>query len=138
MDARISKNYKEHAVLLSELTVSKMISLDYPPDSISAFHTSYFELLQNAFEHGCRTMRDDVRIIIETTGVYISLSVINPKGRKFNIQENLDKNQNFLKKAFFTTRGRGLQIVDNLADTIESIQSNTGIKVTFYLLIFEK
>jgi anti-sigma regulatory factor (Ser/Thr protein kinase) len=132
LQANIAQSYSEQASLLSGLTSSKMKKLSYPNEAIEAFDVVFSELVTNAFEHGCTTKKDRIKLIIDITGEYIALTVINPKRRSVNLDFILAKNRSLLADNPYLQRGRGLMIVADLADTLEETVSGDGIKAVIY------
>lgn len=128
LEAKIRRAHAEHALLLGELTVSKMHNLNYDEEAITAFRAVYLELIRNAFEHGCKAADDIVKIALEITQAYVGLKIINPKRRKFNLYKILEQNRNALESNPRLLRGRGLLLAGELSDTIDAIEDNTGIK----------
>lgn len=130
--ATLRKSDQEKTAQFSSLTVSKMKEFEYEAEVISVFKSAYAELVGNAFEHGWRRNRDEVEIIIDVTQAYVALTVSNPKGRKFDIEVEMDKNRGWLATTPTQRRGRGLLLVSELADSLESTANNEGIKAVFY------
>src|SRR5215467_9879335 len=92
LEAKVDADSREHAFLLGGLTADKMWTLGYAKDSINDFLYVYRELTSNAFEHGCKpASKDRVTILIEVTAHYISVSVRNPSGAKFDLRSLHDK-----------------------------------------------
>lgn len=132
INATLKKNDQEKTAQFSNLTVSKMKEFEYKDEVIDIFKTAYAELVGNAFEHGWQRDKDEVGIIIDVTQAYVALTVLNPKGRKFDIEVAMDKNRGLLATTPTQRRGRGLLLVSELADTLASTSKNEGIKVVFY------
>ena len=132
LEASIKKNYMEQAILLSDLTVTKMENINFDEEAVTAFKVIYLELIRNAFEHGCESDKDAVRIIIEITETYVGLSIINPKRRKFDVKTIIEKNKSMLVDNTALLRGRGLLFVMQLAYALEMIENGVGIKAVIY------
>lgn len=132
LDATIKRSHEEQAILLSDLTSSKMQNLHFPSEAVTAFKAIFLELIRNAFEHGCKSDKDAVKITIEITKTFVGLSIVNPKGRTFNIAEAIDTNKSILAKKPSTLRGRGLLLVKQLADSLKTIESGNGVKAVIY------
>lgn len=132
LEASIKRSYVEQAILLSDLTTTKMENLHFDSEAITAFKVIFLELIRNAFEHGCKSDKDTVKIIIEITKTYVGLSIVNPKGKKFNPDNIIASNKLSLSKSPSLLRGRGLLLVKQLSDTLTTIENGTGIKVVVY------
>jgi len=132
LEAKIRRSYVEQAILLSDLTTSKMENIHFDSEAITAFKIIFLELIRNAFEHGCKSDKDTVRINIEITKTYVGLSIINPKGRKFNPDDIIETNKSVLKKIPSQLRGRGLLLVKQLSDSLKTIENGIGIKAVVY------
>jgi hypothetical protein len=133
LEAKVDCDSREHAYLLGGLTADKMTSLAYVPDAVDAFSYVYRELTSNAFEHGCKAgSKDRATIIIDITGHYVSLTVSNPRGTKFDLAALLEQRAAHLKKDSRSKRGRGLVICNEFADTLTAVENGGGVKALFF------
>ncbi|MBE7535437.1 MAG: ATP-binding protein [Anaerolineales bacterium] len=132
LEASIKRSYVEQAILLSDLTTTKMENLHFDSEAITAFKVIFLELIRNAFEHGCKSDKDAVKIIIEITKTYVGLSIVNPKGKKFAPDNIIASNKSSLSKNPSLLRGRGLLLVKQLSDTLTTIENGAGIKAVVY------
>lgn len=132
LDAHIQKSYDEQAMLLSDLTTSKMQNMDFASEAVTAFKSIFLELIRNAFEHGCKSEKDSVSITIEITQTFVSLKIVNPKRRKFNLKTAIETNKSVLTKNLSVLRGRGLILVKELADSLKMVEDGSGVKAVVY------
>jgi anti-sigma regulatory factor (Ser/Thr protein kinase) len=130
--AHINRVYVEQAILLSDLTTSKMEKMNFASEGITAFKVIFLELIRNAFEHGCKSDKDVVKITIEITSTFVGLRVVNPKGSKFNLKAAIETNESLLAKNLSILRGRGLILVKQLADSLKMVEDGRGIKAVVY------
>src|ERR1700676_2790289 len=106
LDAKIEVSHREHAALLADLAATKLSALSFKADAVEAFRTSFSELVANAFEHGCGD-KEAVRISMEISQTYISLTVENPKGNQFDLAACIQRCRSRLKWEPAFRRGRG-------------------------------
>lgn len=132
LEAKVPKEYEEQALLLSDLTASKLANLEYSQSATDAFISIYFELVRNVFEYGCKKEKDKATIIIEITKTYVSLSVYNPKWRKVDVKNLLGENSDLPNNDSISVRGRGLMLCNELADSLKSISNRTGVKAVIF------
>ncbi|MBT3312994.1 MAG: hypothetical protein HN390_00130, partial [Anaerolineae bacterium] len=129
LEAKVPKRYEEQSFLLSDLTASKLEHLGYSDTAISAFKTIYSELIKNAFEHGCKKDADKIKVVLDITNVYVSISVVNPFPRKVHLKKTLSERSN---ASNLGVRGRGLLLCRDLADSIKPISRGLGVKAVIY------
>ena len=127
----IPRVYRERVIELSELTVSRMQALGFSDEAVKAFHVSFGEATENAFEYGCTTDQDSVTFLVEVTKKYAGFSVINPRDRTFDLQQLLQDTRSRLLQDPRSRRGRGLLLISELADQLSSLKYNLGIKAVF-------
>jgi anti-sigma regulatory factor (Ser/Thr protein kinase) len=132
LEASIQKLFSEQASILCSLTRSKMEKLGYKKHIVDAFNTSYHELMCNGFEYGCQTEKDSIGIIIAITGDYVSLIVTNPKKYKFKLTDAVKNAEKTLTENSKHKRGRGLLLVQSLADMFEALPTEDGVKAVFF------
>lgn len=133
LEAKVDVDSREHAYLLGGLTADKMRSLGYGADSVNDFAYVYRELTSNAFEHGCKpASKDRVTILIEVTAHYISVTIRNPPGAKFDLPALLERQAAHLSKDSRSKRGRGLVICNEFADSLTTDADGDGVKALFY------
>ena len=132
LEAKIGPAFSEQASLLSHLTVSKMTNLGYSAERIEAFKLCFFELVSNAFEHGCRSAKESIRIVIDITVAYVALTVLNSKGYKFDAEGIVREGHRLLKSNPFSQRGRGLLLSFKTADKLRNVEGNEGVKAIFF------
>jgi len=133
LEAKIEARASEQAYLLGEVTVEKMRHLQYSGDSVGAFRGSYTELVTNSFEHGCdKDKNKKIGVLVEINPHYVALTVTNPKGRKFDVIKCLEDQRVALSRNLNARTGRGLLLVSELADSLDSTLDKEGVKVVFY------
>lgn len=132
MNANIQNKYIEQAIFLLDLTISKMQNMEFKEVSIDDFKIVFFELIRNAFNHGCKEDKDEVKITIEITKTFVSLIVINPKKRRFFIEPIIRTNSRKLQINPNILSGRGLLLVKQLTDSFIMVNDNTGVKIVIY------
>lgn len=131
LDASVSTSQKEKAVFISDLVIEKCPWLS--TEAANAFRVCYHELTRNAFEHGSRSEKDYVKLKIEIASFsYISLTVINPKQRKFDPLRLIESNITALRNNPAQKRGRGLILVSEVSDQFKSVNKGAGINVVIY------
>lgn len=130
LDAKVEATHPEHASLIAGLAAGKMKNLQYPDESIRSFRTAFSELGNNAFQHGCDG-KQDIHIKIEVSSEYVSATLTNAKGHEFNLRQVLEENRQSLRSNARKSRGRGLLMVDLLADSLEQF-GKTSVKAVFY------
>lgn len=132
IEARISIDEQERSHFLRDLLVTKLKSLSYPRQAVSAFVVTYSELVDNAFEHGTRKKggKRPVRILADVSPSYIALSVFSPDGGA-DLDRWLQEGAKTLRESSLLGRGRGLLTVYRRADTLEEA-SPDGIKALIY------
>ncbi|MBI4791027.1 MAG: ATP-binding protein [Chloroflexi bacterium] len=133
LEAKIEPRVSEQAYLLGEIAVEKMRTLQFADVSLGAFRASYTELVTNAFEHGCgKDKNKKVSVTIELNPHYVSLTVTNPKGKKFSVIKCLEEQRAALSRNPSARTGRGLILVRELADNLDSTSESEGVKAIFY------
>ncbi|MGB7985014.1 MAG: ATP-binding protein [Terracidiphilus sp.] len=130
LKAKVERTHKEHAVLLADLSTEKIEQLDYTQEGIRAFRSCFNELVTNAFEHGCK-LGGTIAIDIEISRSYASFSVENSRGIRFDFQKSFRDTFQALTIQPRRKRGRGLALVNNLADSLEVLPPS-GIKAVIY------
>ncbi len=130
LQAKIECDHQEHAALLSGLAATKLANLKYPDETISSFQTAYLELTANAFEHGCGH-NGTITVTIEVSSVYVSAKVENDRGHEVELGKLLETCRQELARDPGRPRGRGLILVQELADTLQGMKPRT-LKVVFY------
>ena len=132
IDARVSLDHREQASLLSGICIAKLERLKFDAKALGAFKTTFLELSSNAFEHGCVKETDVVEFIFDLTESYVALQVINPKGRKVLLDLHVRERSAALELNPHSDRGRGLLLVSELADVLEPVAKDTGLKAVIY------
>lgn len=134
LEANVNKDSREHAYFLGQLTKEKMQVLHYEGESISAFEFVYHELVANAFEHGCSSTwrRDTVTIALEITAHFITVTVKNPRGSRFDLGSIVAKKRQELAADPDLRRGRGLVVCTEQADELVTVAKGAGVKAVFY------
>lgn len=132
IDVELKKDEAEKISHYRNIAVSKIESLRYTAEVIRSFSTAYSELVNNAFEHGWRNNRDTIKITIDVNSSFIALTVINLGGRKFDIQEIMERNRKKIHEDPHTRRGRGLLVVAELSDTFENLADQRSVKAVFF------
>jgi anti-sigma regulatory factor (Ser/Thr protein kinase) len=133
LEAKVDVDSREHAYLLGGLTASKMENLGHSPESVQAFEHVHRELSSNAFEHGCRPdSKDRITILIEITPHFVSITVRNPRGSRFDFAALLETQEARIRQNVRSTRGRGLAFVNEFADSVTATPDRDGVKALFY------
>lgn len=129
----------DHVYQLRNDLISKIEVFQHSISSVSRFERIYGELVDNAMEHGCKDQNNSIRIECEILSHFITLDVINPKGVKFDLETTLTRQQIALTEDPASSRGRGLLMVSEIADELDSIEDSEGVRATFYYpdVIFE-
>lgn len=130
LEARITPDSREQANLLGTLTLSKMDTLRYSREARNSFEAAYGELVNNAFEHGCKGFRPSIRIVLEISQAYVAVTVVNTGGNKINLHELLKRQAG---RENLKPRGRGLQLVAQLSDQFDNVEKNEGLKAVFFI-----
>ncbi|WP_058188351.1 ATP-binding protein [Terracidiphilus gabretensis] len=130
LEAKIEQSHQEHAALLAGLTATKLESMGYTGEGIHAFQTAYMELVRNAFEHGCSSGQA-IRVTIEVSHVYVSVTVENAREHRFEAALELALRQTALSGDPKSSRGRGLVLASDLADDFQPVAPR-GVKAVFY------
>jgi anti-sigma regulatory factor (Ser/Thr protein kinase) len=131
IEIAIPRAYRERVISLSDLSILKMRDIGFSTEAIKAFHVSFGEATENAFEHGCTTDDNLVTLRIEMSREYASFSVINPRGRTFDLEQLLQDAPLRLSQDPRSRRGRGLLLIRHLADQLTSVENHLGIKAVF-------
>ena len=126
----INKDEAEKAALLVNSTIEEMVT--YKDETIKAFRTIFSELVTNALEHGCLHEKDTIKITTVVNLAYISLIVLNPRGRKFNLDKEIKQSHTRLIDNPSRYRGRGLRLVAEIADTFIGLPNENGVKAVLY------
>ena len=148
LDATIDLRNRERAYLIRDLAIEKLTTLSFPSETIHDFQTVFQELSSNAFEHGCTRLSpfgrlaqflrrpsfrsEAVGLILEVSKSFVTLSVLNPPGHTVDAPSIVQRQRVVLKKNPARRRGRGLILVADLADTMEALPNNIGLKVVFH------
>jgi len=133
LEAKVDLDSKEHAYLLGGLTADKMKNLGHSPESVQAFGQVHRELTSNAFDHGCKPdSKERITILIEVTPHFVSNTVRNPRGSRFDFTTLLAAQMARLKENVRLTHGRGLAYVSEFADSIAATAERDGVKALFY------
>ncbi|MBI3958335.1 MAG: ATP-binding protein [Chloroflexi bacterium] len=135
LEAHVDKSAFEHAYLLGGLTCDKMRNLGFSDNCVDDFRTTYDELVKNAIEHGNtlkKRRRTKLTIVIEITSHYVSVTINNPKGVKFDLDSILESRITSINRDSNAARGRGLIIASLLADSLIATKNGEGVKATFY------
>jgi anti-sigma regulatory factor (Ser/Thr protein kinase) len=130
--ARVQKSSSEESAFLCGVCLSKMTALNFGSEAIESFETSYGEISDNAFEHGCWEPNEAVEFELDITPSYVTVKVVNPKARQFDLLNILERAPLTIQANPAQRRGRGLLLVSELADTLESIEAQTGVKAVFF------
>lgn len=132
IEAKIRKSDREQATLLAELVESKLSNLGYRNATIDDFEVVFDELTSNGFEHGCKVSRSVIQLVIDVSGTYVALTVLNPSRSKFDFDKAIKKAGTNVKRDSLALRGEGLRLVTELADTFEAARENNGAKAVLY------
>lgn len=132
IEAKIRKSDREQATLLAELVESKLSNLGYRNATIDDFEVVFDELTSNSFEHGCKVSRSVIQLIIDVSGTYVALTVLNPSRSRFDFDKAIEKAGTKIKRDSLALRGEGLRMVADLADTLEAARENNGVKAVLY------
>jgi anti-sigma regulatory factor (Ser/Thr protein kinase) len=133
LEASIDRSFAEQSALLSDLTLTKMENLSYSRVNAEQFRFIFTELVKNAFEHGCKFSFQNIKITVHITKPYVALTVLNPRGSNFDLEETVKHKRQALSLNPGLRRGRGLVHVNDIADTFESVDGKRGVKAVIYL-----
>jgi anti-sigma regulatory factor (Ser/Thr protein kinase) len=131
LDITIPRRSAEQAVFFRDLAAVKLAALTFRPPTVTAFKTSFTELVGNAFEHGCRGLWPRVNIVIEITVSFAALAVYNSRWRRLDLQRQLERARARLDADPGARRGQGLVLVSKLADELRQ-DGPRGVKAVFY------
>jgi hypothetical protein len=140
LEAKIERSEKELAALLAGLAADKMQIHKYSDRGIDAFRTSYLELTANAFDYGCgidgsgkdKSGQDKYILVgIDVSSYHIAVRVENARGCDFDLIRTLQERRLELFENPGSYRGRGLLLVEDLADSLEQAGSRS-VKAVFY------
>jgi anti-sigma regulatory factor (Ser/Thr protein kinase) len=130
---RVDSSNKELTHLIRTLCVEKLANLNYDSGIVNNFQTSYIELVANAFEHGCSKNKEDpVEIETDITKAYVTLRVKNAKNARWNFSSTFQSAVTKLENYPKSPRGRGLALVNWIADEFEGQEDNQTVKAVFY------
>lgn len=130
---KLDQSSAEVTHLIRILCVEKLANLGYYSEVVESFQTCYTELVANALEHGCSTKREStVEVEADITKAYIALRVKNTKGVKVILTSALQEASQKLRQKPDSHRGRGLLLVNSLADEFEGQEDNRTVKAVFY------
>ena len=130
---RVDSANKELTHLIRTLCVEKLTNLNYDSRIVNSFQTSYTELVANAFEHGCfKNKEEPVEIETDITKAYVTLRVKNAKGMRWDFNSTLQNAITKLQDSPKSPRGRGLALVNWIADEFEGQGDNQTVKAVFY------
>lgn len=134
LEAHVSRDAREHAYFLGELTIQKMQSLSYSGECIGSCEFVYRELTANAFEYGWRRAERSgyIKIVLEITRDFVSASIFNPKRRVFDLDAIIKKQETILKFDPHPKRGRGLVMSAEYADDLQRTPKGDGVKALFF------
>ena len=133
LEVHVSCDAFETAHLIRDLCVEKLQTFHYPSSAIAAFGTVFEELSRNAIEHGCVDKTGAaIAIVIASSKTYVSLQIRNAKGIKFNLSDALLLQRTKLTAQPSASRGRGLLMVDDLADEFSALPRRDGVKAVVY------
>jgi anti-sigma regulatory factor (Ser/Thr protein kinase) len=127
----ISKQEKERTELFKKIGIEKAIELDYKIETTEAISITFGELVDNAFQHGCLSANDNIKIKFEITTEYIALNVSSPSIIEFDLKDKISECIYNLEVNPFQKRGRGLVYINELSDEFSLLDKNT-FKVVFY------
>jgi anti-sigma regulatory factor (Ser/Thr protein kinase) len=130
LQAKIEFKHDEHAALLAGLAATKMKNLHFNGQTIEAFQTSYLELTRNAFEYGCGA-KGEIEITVDVSSVYVSVITENSRGLELDLDRLVRRQRELIANNPRSLRGRGLLLVEELADTFQS-DPPRGVKAVFY------
>ncbi|MBN1125276.1 MAG: protein kinase [Sedimentisphaerales bacterium] len=131
IDTQISVQDREQVSLLQDLIDKKLETLGYPPESRRSVRSISTELTNNAFEHGATSPSDSIRLVFDVCNAYVSITVYNPEKRqKTNLSQWKQEGRKLLGIKRDGTRGRGLLLVEKLADNLQEVDN--GVKAVVY------
>jgi len=124
--ATIKRRDREHAKAFGHALRLKMQS-GFGSGDIEAFLLAYYELVDNAFRHGCETDSDSVTVRAVLFGAGVSAEVINNnKSKKI---PSLDQFKDATARGM---TGRGLPQVLSIVHQADLTTAGRGIKVVLY------
>ena len=130
--AAIPRHDAEQAANVSELASQRLRQLEYPSDVIDSFRVVFVELSRNAFDHACSAAEDAVRFAVDLDIGCVSLVVFNPPGVTLDIGRRIRRQSAALSRNEMKQRGRGLLLVAEAADVLQSTPDGAGVKVVLY------
>lgn len=119
LEARIDQSAKENSEILRSLIEEKLKLNNFCDNAIFAFRLCFQELIKNAFEHGCSEIAPVVVIKLQITGSFIQFTIENEGGLAVDLEKILAEKRTLLDEDKTQERGRGLLIVDKLADGLK-------------------
>jgi anti-sigma regulatory factor (Ser/Thr protein kinase) len=129
---RISRTSSEKLLLLRRAISSKLLAAGFARPVIADFEFCFGELTDNGIEHGSLSDEDAILVEAEVTDVYVTISVTNLSGIQFDVNQLINHQRAKLAADPMSRRGRGLMAVSELADSINSISNQTGVKIVLY------
>ncbi len=130
---KVDWSSKEITHLIRTLCVEKLSNLGYDVRVVNNFQTSYTELVTNAFEYGCfKIKKEVVEIEVDVTKAYVTLRVKNSKNINFNLNSSLQYATRKLRRDPESLRGRGLLLVNSIADEFKGEEDELTVKAVFY------
>ena len=130
--AKLPADESERTSLLIDVVSEKLSSMSFGPDAISAFRNSSRELITNAVEHGCKDQpKSRIGISVELSPTYVATTISNPKSSPVDYRDAAKNALLRLRASDNSTRGRGIQLVNRLADVVQQTD-NYSIKSVIY------
>jgi anti-sigma regulatory factor (Ser/Thr protein kinase) len=139
IEARVAISEQERLHFLEDLIVSKLHNLSYQEETCQRFRVVFRELVDNRLQHVCKDGNQPVRLVVDTSPTYVSLTVYNPKGSPVDLTSWLQVGTLHLRESKKEGRGRGLLLAARKADTLEGVKSQ-AVKASLYrdVVCFEK
>jgi anti-sigma regulatory factor (Ser/Thr protein kinase) len=112
--------------------LDRLVSWGYRQSTLVAVRSVFAELVQNAFEHGLKRIRNGrIAITIDAHPSNLRFRIDNPPTSTFDLTQCLDSRRQVLQRDPTTRRGRGLLSSEELADTLTSPTTHS-IEAVFY------
>ena len=130
--AKLPAGEVERVALLLDVISRKLSGMSYDRESVVAFRTSTRELVTNAIEHGCGgDPKERIGITVELSPTYVSSTIANPKSAPVDLHDWAKQGFLRLHSSGKRSRGRGLQLVNGLADMVQQVDAHS-IKAVIY------
>lgn len=128
--ASVSLDTRERVELFSHRMRSDMEEFKFDADAVTAALECLNELVDNGLAHALQKRRK-LRVRAEVCPVYAAVSVTNPRGVAYDLERFLRKAADHMLETELQGRGRGLFLVQRLADSIDQV-GDRSVKATVF------